>query len=99
MTKKPDQGSAAAAGRLDKVVDPNGAPLIFFDGAPSAGAGNGIVNITLVATRNLADGAQVQRDLVAVAFLRCSIPAAKALRVAIDNALLLGAPGGGAEPN
>lgn len=74
-----------------KVSDPNGAPLIYFEGAPNAGHAQGIVSITLAAHRLLADGDRVNRDIVAVAFLRCNTQAAIELRNAIDKALLLAA--------
>ncbi|MET0181392.1 MAG: hypothetical protein ABW199_00750 [Caulobacterales bacterium] len=73
------------------VIDPNGAPIIYFEGAPNFGCNNGIVNITLAANRNMVQGQKIQMDVLAVAFLRCNIQGAMALRQAIDQALLIGA--------
>jgi len=75
-----------------RVIDPNGAPIIYFEGAPNFGNNNGIINITLAAARHMLDGDEVTFDAVAVAFLRCNIPAALALRDALEKALLIGAP-------
>jgi hypothetical protein len=69
------------------------APFIFYEAAPVAGHGNGIINVTLSATRTYMgpDGIP-KNELVVVAYLRGSIPAAVSLRTAIENALLLAAP-------
>ena len=57
---------------------------------------NGTVNVTLAPARHLVkDGASVT-DAVAVAHLRCNIPAAIELRAALDSALLLAAKAEGA---
>ena len=77
------------------ITDPNGAPIIFFDGAPNSGCSNGIVNVTLAAARNLAQNNNLVSDAVAVAFLRCSVSAAIELRRALDQAILIAAPAGG----
>jgi hypothetical protein len=78
------------------VADAGQAPFIFFEGAPNFGFTNGVVNVTLAAARHLVkDGASVT-EAVAVAHLRCSIPAAMELRAAIDGALLLAAKPTGA---
>lgn len=74
------------------VIDPNGAPIIFFDGATNFGNAQGVINVTLAASRRLAQNQAIAQDAVAVAFLRCSIPAATELRHALDQALLLSAP-------
>ena len=74
------------------VKDPASAAIIYFDGAPNFGNSNGIVNITLAATRHLAAGGGIDIDVVAVGFLRCTVAAAIDLRRAIDNVLLIGAP-------
>ena len=87
MSDKPDNPAPAAPPNLT-VRDPSGAPHVFFDGAPTFGFSNGIVGITLAASRHLlTDGAPVA-DAVAVAYLRCNIPAAIELRNALDKALL-----------
>jgi hypothetical protein len=75
------------------VKDALHAPVIYFDGAPNFGNAQGIVNITLAMGRHLANAnGGVDFDVVAVAHLRCSIPAALDLKNALDGALLLGAP-------
>lgn len=69
------------------LVDPNGAPTIFFDAAPSVGTTPGIVRITLGARRELMLQGEVSCDLVASAYLRCSVEAAINLREALNTAL------------
>jgi hypothetical protein len=71
-------------------------PFIFFDGAPNFGFANGTVNVTLAAARHLVKDGVSMTDAVAVAHLRCNIPAAIELRAALDSALLLAAKAGGA---
>ncbi len=75
------------------VNDVPHAPFIFYDGAPVAGYANGVINLTLSATRTYIgpDGAP-KNDLVVVAHLRGTIQAAVSLREAINNALLLATP-------
>jgi hypothetical protein len=74
------------------VQDVNGAPFIYFDEAPTLGCGNGVLNITLGCYRNLCTKEGVKTDMVAVAYLRCNLEGALALRAAIDKALLMAAP-------
>jgi hypothetical protein len=73
------------------VTDTGIAPYIFFEGAPNFGFANGIVNITLAATRHLIKDGAAFSDIVAVAHLRCNPLAALELRNALDSALLLAA--------
>ena len=75
------------------ISDAPHASFIYFENAPAYGFANGVVNITLSANRTYAgpDGAAVNEQVV-VAYLRGNIPAALALRKAIDKALLLAAP-------
>jgi hypothetical protein len=72
------------------VNDVPHAPFIFYEGAPVSGHTNGIISLTLSATRTYVgpDGA----PNVVVAYLRGNIQAAVSLRQAIDGALLLAAP-------
>ena len=73
------------------VKDLPHAPIIYFEGAPNFGINNGIVNVTLAVVRNLPDGqGGVAQDVVAIAHLRCNVPAALELRKALDDAILLG---------
>jgi hypothetical protein len=71
------------------------APFLYFDIATTFGYNHGIVNVTLEAIRFMAVGEPTTRDRVVVAHLRMSVPAAAALRTALDNALLMGAPTAG----
>jgi hypothetical protein len=73
------------------VSDAANAPIIYFDSAPTFGNVNGVINVTIVASRHLPQGGKIVTDVIAVGSLRCSIPAAIDLRNAIDQALLLGA--------
>jgi hypothetical protein len=75
---------------LTTVIDTGIAPYVFFEGAPSFGFAEGIVNVTLAAHRHLMKDGAVSSDIVAVAYLRCSAVAAVELRNALDKALLLG---------
>lgn len=77
-----------------EVIDAAHAPVIYFDGAPNFGASHGLVTVTLAFVRHLASSQSVHTDVVATAHLRCSIQAAKDLRAALDNAILLAAPSG-----
>ena len=75
------------------VNDVPHAPFIFYEGAPAFGHTNGVINITLSATRTCVglDGGP-RNDHVVVAYLRGNIQAVVSLRQAIDAALLLAAP-------
>jgi hypothetical protein len=87
---KPPAGKVTAP----PVSDTPHAPFIFFENTPAFGFTNGVINITLSASRTYApDGVGVNEQVV-VAYLRGNIPAALSLRQAIDNALLLAAPTG-----
>ena len=68
-------------------------PVIYFDGSPSLSHLNGIIGITLTVTGNVptADG-NILLCAAVVAHLKCNIPAAVALRGALDSALLLAQP-------
>ena len=70
------------------------APFLCFEDAPAYGHLNGIIRVTLTASRDIPiPGAQKPgSDQVIVAHLRMNIPAAQALRAALHNALLLAAP-------
>jgi hypothetical protein len=75
------------------VNDVSHAPFIFYEAAPVSGHMNGIINLTLSATRTyLGSDGTPKNDLVVVAYLRGNIQAAVSLRAAISNALLLAAP-------
>jgi len=87
----PDASDPTATPKLT-VTDTGMAPYIYFEGAPNFGFMHGIINITIAANRHLLrDGAPVAYAM-AIAHLRCNIPAAIELRNALDAALLLAAP-------
>lgn len=82
--------------KIPPVVDGQHAPVLYFEEAPNFGHTNGIVNITLAAYRSLPDAeGDITTDLIVTAHLRCNIPAALALRKAIDDALLVATPAKG----
>jgi hypothetical protein len=69
------------------------APFIFYEAAPVAGHINGVINITLSASRTyIGPDGTPKTDHVVVAYLRGNVQAAVSLREAINNALLLAAP-------
>jgi hypothetical protein len=91
MPNAPEKSDPTATPSLT-VTETGIAPHVYFEGAPNFGFGNGIISITLAANRHLLrDGAPVT-DAIAIAHLRCNIPAAIELRSALDAALLLAAP-------
>ena len=66
------------------------APFLYFEDATVSGHTNGVIGITLEASRMIAaDQGQVHKERVIVAHLRMNIPAALSLKRAIDAALLL----------
>jgi hypothetical protein len=66
----------------------NAAPFVFFDGAPSMGTQNGLVEIELAARAIMPDASGgVYCDMVCVAHLRCSLGAAAQLRDILDRAI------------
>jgi hypothetical protein len=68
-------------------------PVIYFDASPSLSHLNGIIGITLTVTGNVPIGDErVAMCAAIVAHLKCNIPAAQALRAALDGALLLAQP-------
>ena len=70
------------------------APFLYFDSAPTFGHVNGIIRVTLEATRDMPTNTEqrVGSDRVVVAHLRMTIPAAQSLKAAIEGALLLANP-------
>jgi hypothetical protein len=81
------------------VSDTTHAPFIFYEWAPSFGFVNGIVNVTLSASRSTVGPAGIVNEQVVVAYLRSNVQAALSLRKAIDDALLMGAPTTGDKAN
>lgn len=77
---------------LEIEIDTLSAPIIYFEGVTNQGANGGIFNIALaVQTHHAQDDGTVVRRLKRVADLRATSAALLSLKVAIDNALLLGA--------
>lgn len=74
------------------VTDALHAPIIFFEGVSGQGYTNGVLNISLVTAIHRTKGDRVDTKIVCVADLRFTVEAAKALKSAIDNALLLAMP-------
>ncbi|GAB0114845.1 hypothetical protein [Acidisoma sp. C75] len=76
------------------------APLLYFENVPAFGTVNGIIKVTLTASRDipLPDN-NVAADQVVIAYLRMNEVAARALRAALDGALLLASPTGSGAPN
>jgi hypothetical protein len=69
------------------------APFLYFEDVPAFGHLNGVIRLTLEATRIYSPIAgELVADRVVVAHLRMNIPAALALKGAIEGALLLAAP-------
>jgi hypothetical protein len=99
VAKKPDKPKAHAEPAPLIVKDVHHAPILYFEGAPNFGNNHGIINVTLAAARHVLEGNQIASDIVAVAYLRCNAMAAMALRQALDDALLLGAPTGSGPVN
>jgi hypothetical protein len=80
---------------LPAVIDPVGAPILYFEEATNSGFINGIIDVTLTAKRVLPDGkGDLVKDILAVAYLRGNVQALMSLRSAIDNALLMAMPPG-----
>jgi hypothetical protein len=97
MADNPD--TVPKEGAAIPVSDTLHAPFIFYDWAPCLGFTNGVVNITLAANRTWIRPNGVANEQVVVAYLRGSIQAARNLRKAIDDALLLAAPTGEGKSN
>jgi hypothetical protein len=72
------------------------APFIYFEDASAFGCLNGIIRVTLEATRTVPNGqgGGVVNDRVLTAHLRMNIPAAQSLKAALEGALLLASPTG-----
>lgn len=88
----PEFGSVRI-GDKDVALSPTPIPVIYFDSAPSLSHLNGIIGITLVVSGNVpAPNDTVISVASVVAHLKCNIPAALALKAAIESALLLARP-------
>jgi hypothetical protein len=68
-------------------------PVVYFDGVPALSHLNGIIGVTLTVTGGVPTAdAGVENCGAVVAFVKCNIPAAMALRDALNDALLLAQP-------
>ena len=68
-------------------------PVVYFDHVPGLSHANGVIGITLPVTGNVPNETGGVMSVASVAaHLKCNIPAAKALRDALDRALLLARP-------
>ena len=80
----------------NKIVALSPIPLnvIYFDDAPSLSFLHGVIGVTLTVRGNvpIAEREGVETVASVAAYLKCNIPAALALKAAIENALLLAAP-------
>ena len=77
----------AQVGEVSAIASAN-APFLFFDEVANFGFNNGIANVTLQAVRFISRPDRVVHDKVTVAHLRMSLPAAIALRAALDGVIL-----------
>ena len=94
--KPPVEVIPSVAGEISAIASAH-APFLYIDNASAFGYFNGIVRITLEAGRNMpTPGQALSVDRVIVAHLRMNIPAALALKAAIEGALLMAAPAAGA---
>ena len=68
-------------------------PIVYFDNTPCISHLNGIIGITLTVTGGVPTGTgSVDECAAVVAFLKCNIPAAIALKDALEKGLLLATP-------
>ena len=74
------------------ISDTPHAPFVFYEAAPAYGLTNGVISITLAATRTWIGPDGIVNDHVVTAYLRGNVQAALNLRNAIDQALLLASP-------
>jgi hypothetical protein len=92
--KPPVEIIPSVAGEISAIASAH-APFLYFEGVPAFGHINGIIRITLEASRDLPAPGRPDiavADRVIVAHLRMNIPAAQALRAALDAALLIATP-------
>lgn len=89
------QGGVLRMGTTDVQMSPWPLPVIYFEEAPSLSHLNGIIGITLAVGANVPGPNQTVLGVASVvAYLKCNIPAALALKGALDAALLLAQPAG-----
>jgi hypothetical protein len=101
--KPPVEVVPSVAGEISAIASAH-APFLYFDDATAFGHQNGIIRVTLEAARIMpapGNPRAAVTDRVIVAHLRMNVPAALALKAAIEGALLLaaGAPSQSGKPN
>ena len=80
-------------GGEDVQMSPIALPITYFEHAPSFSHLNGIIGIALTVGTVVPVGTETTRTIASVVTtLKCNIPAAIALRDAINGALLLAQP-------
>ncbi len=90
MTEPDRPKSPAPDAAVISVADIPHAPFVFYEGAPSFGHVNGIINITLAAGRSwVGPDGKIVNDHVVTAYLRGNVVAAINLRDSLDKAILL----------
>lgn len=97
MAEKTDPStpvSQEVAGMQLSEIGSAHAPFLYFEEASAFGFINGVVRITLEATRTVpsGEGTGVINDRVITAHLRMNIPAALSLKAALNGVLLLANP-------
>jgi hypothetical protein len=88
----PVEAIPSVAGGLSGLASA-AAPFLYFENAPAFGTMNGIIKVTLTATRDLPQANnKIASDHVIVAHLRMNMAAARALKAALEGAILLASP-------
>lgn len=90
----PETTTTADAARGAPVIRSAEAPFLYFENASAYGHLSGVIQVTLEAAGLIptTEGQPATFERVIVAHLRMNIPAAKALRSALDGALFLASP-------
>jgi hypothetical protein len=75
------------------VLQPTPLPLVYFDHAPSLSHLNGVIGVTLTVSGNVpTETGGIEMVAAVAAHLKCNVFAARALRDALNAALLLAEP-------
>ena len=95
----PVESIPSVAGGLSGLASAQ-APFLYFENAPAFGTMNGILKVTLTATRDMPQANnKIASDHVVVAHLRMNMAAARALKTALEGAILLASPSPTETPN
>jgi hypothetical protein len=95
--KPPVEVIPSVAGEISAIASAH-APFLYFEQISAFGHLNGIIRITLEASRDMPAPGNPQAavaDRVIVAHLRMNVPAALSLKAALEGALLMAAPAAG----